>query len=94
MEAEEEPRAALARELEEELGVRVEIGREMTRYEHQYPGKAAIQLIFFRVTDFEGEPENREFEEIRWEAAERFADYDFLDGDLDFVRRLRLGEFV
>jgi len=94
VESREEPRAALARELEEELGIRARIGAEMTRYEHQYPGRTAIQLIFFRVTEFEGEPVNREFEEIRWEAAARFSDYDFLDGDLDFVRRLGSGEFA
>lgn len=93
MEAKESPRQALRRELREELGIAAEIGEEMTRYEYQYPGKAPIQLIFFRVTEFTGEPKNLAFNDIRWEAARRFPQYEFLDGDVDFVRRLARGEW-
>jgi 8-oxo-dGTP diphosphatase len=89
----EDPRDAIVRELGEELGIAAEAGEELTRYEHQYAGRPPIHLIFFRVTRFEGEPENRAFEQIRWERAERFGEYDFLDGDLDFIRRLMRGEF-
>jgi hypothetical protein len=32
--------------------------------------------------------ENRVFEEIRWEKRERLPDYDFLEGDVNFVRVL------
>ena len=88
VEAGEEPSAALARELEEELGIEAEIGEEITRYEYAYPGRAAILLIFYGVTRFAGEPRNRVFAEIRWEEAGRLPEYDFLDGDVDFVRRL------
>jgi 8-oxo-dGTP diphosphatase len=92
VEATETPREALARELEEELGVRAVIGEEITRYEYEYPGRPPIYLIFFWVGEFEGEPENRVFEQIRWEAPGRFGEYDFLDGDVDFVRRMAEGE--
>ena len=93
VEAREDPRAALARELEEELGVQAAIGRELMRYEYQYPGRPPIQLIFYRVAKFEGEPENRAFESIAWEAARNLTAYDFLDGDLDIVQRLSRGQF-
>jgi 8-oxo-dGTP diphosphatase len=89
----EDPRGAVVRELAEELGIAAEAGEELTRYQHQYAGKPPIQIIFFRVTRFEGEPENLAFEQIRWENAARLGDYDFLDGDLDFIRRLTRGEF-
>lgn len=92
MEPSETPRQALKRELREELDIDAEVGEEITRYEHQYPGKPLIQLIFFRVQRFSGEPRNLAFEEIRWERPSRFPAYDFLDGDLDFVRRLARGE--
>lgn len=89
----EDPRAALKRELEEELSIDAEIGGEMMRYEHQYPGRPPIHLIFYRVERFEGEPVNRVFESIAWEAREKLPDYDFLDGDIDFVQRLARGQF-
>jgi 8-oxo-dGTP diphosphatase len=91
MEPHEEPRGALARELEEELSITAEIGEEITRYEHTYPGRAPIHLIFFRVHVFDREPVNRVFEQIRWERPEKLTTYPFLDGDVDFVRRLAAG---
>ena len=85
VEAAETPRAALARELEEELAIRARIDAEVTRYEYQYPGRTPILLIFYRVVDFEGEPRNLAFEQIRWESPGKLRDYDFLDGDADFL---------
>lgn len=82
----ESPAAALSRELEEELGIRGAIGMEITRYEYAYPGKRPILLIFFRVEEFAGEPRNRIFHEIRWEPLHKLGEFDFLEGDLDFIR--------
>jgi 8-oxo-dGTP diphosphatase len=92
LETREDPRGALARELREELGIESEIGSELTRYEYAYPGKPPIQLIFFRVTSFHGEPANLAFAQIAWVPPRQFPEYDFLDGDIDFVRRLARGE--
>lgn len=85
----ETPPAALARELEEELGIRGARGREIARYEFAYPGKKPILLFFFAVTEFAGEPENRIFEEMRWAPRKRLDSFDFLEGDRDFLRILR-----
>jgi 8-oxo-dGTP diphosphatase len=84
----EESRRALARELEEELGVRAVIGAEITRYPYQYPGRTPILLIFYHVTEFEGEVENREFADVRWAPRVRLPEFDFLEGDVEFVRSL------
>jgi 8-oxo-dGTP diphosphatase len=84
----EEPADGLRRELGEELAIEARVGGEVTRYEYTYPGKAPILLIFFRVDGFTGEPRNQVFEEIRWETAGRLPEYDFLEGDVDFVRWL------
>lgn len=92
VEAGEAPQKALRRELQEELGIQASIGPEIVRYGYQYPGRSPILLIFFRVNEFTGEPVNREFEQFRWEARQRLPEYDFLEGDLDFVRRLAGGE--
>jgi 8-oxo-dGTP diphosphatase len=88
VEAWEDTRDALKRELEEELSIQARIGDEITRYEYQYPGRPPIRLIFYRVTEFEGEPVNRVFQEIRWESAQKLPEYDFLDGDVDFINRM------
>jgi 8-oxo-dGTP diphosphatase len=92
LESHEEPRAALARELKEELGIEAEVDREITRYEYQYPGRPPIHLIFYRVGRWQGEPRSLAFERIEWVSPQRFPEYDFLDGDIDFVRRLARGE--
>jgi 8-oxo-dGTP diphosphatase len=86
----EAPPDALLRELEEELGVRARLGPEITRYEFQYPGRPPILLIFYRVSSFDGEPENRAFEKIAWDRPENLANYDFLEGDIDFIQTLGL----
>lgn len=84
----ETPPAALRRELNEELDIRAEIGAVINQYEYEYPGRSPIQLIFYSVQKFEGKMENRVFEEIRWEKREHLPAYDFLEGDVDFVRQL------
>jgi mutator protein MutT len=89
----EQPQAALARELEEELGIQAYIGPEIVRYSYSYPRRAVILLIFHQVRRFNGEPQCLAFEQIIWEEPARLPCYDFLDGDVDFVRRLASGEF-
>ena len=82
----ESPPQALARELEEELGILGAAGEEIARYQHTYPGKAPITLIFFRVASFKGEPRNLIFHELRWEPRENLGGFDFVEGDLPFLR--------
>ena len=89
----ETPRAALKRELEEELAIKATIGREIVRYEYAYPRRRPVLLIFYRVKTFHGDPANVVFEQIRWEPLKKLPDYDFLDGDIDFIRRLVRGEY-
>jgi hypothetical protein len=75
------------------LGIRARIGPEIVRYDHSYPRGALIHLIFFRVTDFEGEPQGLAFEQIAWSAPECLPGYDFVEGDVDFVKRLAAGHY-
>jgi 8-oxo-dGTP diphosphatase len=87
VEAEETPEDAIVRELEEELAIQARIHGEIMRYEYQYPGRPPILLIFYRIVDFAGEPQNLQFEQIRWESPERLRKYDFLEGDREFLRK-------
>ena len=81
----ETPHAALIRELQEEVGIHARIDRELMRYEYQYPGRSRILLIFYRVLDFDGEPQSLDFDQIRWEQPELLRNYDFLEGDTQFL---------
>lgn len=83
----EAPEAALARELQEELGVRARVDAEIARYEYQYPGRAPILLLFYRVTEFAGEAKNLDFEQILWTPRDRLQDFDFLEGDAGFIAK-------
>ncbi len=84
----ESPATALARELEEELGITGSESKEITRYKFAYPGKHPIELIFLRVTRFTGEPRNLIFHEMRWEQRECLGSFDFVEGDRRFLRIL------
>jgi 8-oxo-dGTP diphosphatase len=84
----EMPPEALRRELREELAIEAEIGPEITRYEYQYPGRSPVLLIFYSVEAWTGAEQNLCFEQIRWAPRRGLTDYEFLEGDVDFVRRL------
>jgi 8-oxo-dGTP diphosphatase len=84
----EDPRAALARELHEELNVDAVIGEEMDSYQVSYGDGFHLMLHFYRVTQFHGEIRNLDFEQIAWETPERLPQYDFLEGDVTFVSKV------
>ena len=84
----EDPRGALARELSEELGIDARVSGDPEIHEVRYGTEPLIRLHFYRVTEFQGEPQNLQFERIVWERKAKLAEYDFLAGDIEFVRRL------
>ena len=90
----EQPRDALRRELEEEIGIHAKIGDEVARIQHVYKTGNAVELRFFSVPDYEGEIENRIFRDVQWVERERLPEYDFLDADLQLVRDLAAGKIL
>jgi 8-oxo-dGTP diphosphatase len=80
--------AALARELQEELHIEAAIGPLLHTETVRYSNGPPIHLEFYRVTEFSGEPVNVEFERILWEERSNLTAYDFLDGDISFVKKL------
>jgi len=90
----EQPRDALRRELEEELGIEATIGNEVARIHHEYPGGGAVELRFFEVRKYQGEIENRIFREIRWVGRTELLQLDFLEADRTLVRDLAAGKLL
>lgn len=90
----ESPEEALARELDEELGVRAIVGREITSIRHNYRNGGAIHIQFFAIESFSGELRNLVFHDMRWSTFERLPEYDFLDADLTLIRELADGKLL
>ena len=90
----EQPRDALRRELEEELGIFATIGDELARIQHEYPNGGMVELRFFVVRDFRGELENRIFRDLQWAWPKDLPAFDFLEADLTLVRDLAAGKLL
>jgi 8-oxo-dGTP diphosphatase len=90
----EQPRAALRRELEEELGILATVGDEVRRIQHEYPNGGMVELRFFIVREYQKEIENRIFREIQWAEPNQLPKYDFLEADLTLVRELAAGKLL
>ena len=85
---------ALARELNEELGISATIGRKIARVKHKYRNGGTIDLQFFLVDQFTGALENRIFNDVRWSPLTLLPQYDFLAADLGLIRDLSEGKLL
>jgi 8-oxo-dGTP diphosphatase len=90
----EQPRDALRRELEEELGIDAQIGEEVARIRHDYKNGGAVELRFYVVNEYAGEMENRIFRDVRWAKRSELPSYDFLEADVELVKDLATGKIV
>jgi 8-oxo-dGTP diphosphatase len=90
----EQPRDALFRELEEELGIKAEIGDEVERMQHVYPNGASVELRFFVVQAYQGELENKIFKDMQWAVRSQLSSFDFLEADLKLVKDLSEGKLL
>lgn len=80
---------ALARELDEELGITLRAACPLLRARHAYPDKTVL-LDVWRVTGYSGEPYGREGQPLRWVTAAELEQLDLPDADRPIVRALQL----
>jgi 8-oxo-dGTP diphosphatase len=90
----EQPRDAMRRELEEELGIVADVGNEVARIVHEYRSGGSVEIRFFEVRKYQNELENRIFREIRWVTKKNLLGLDFLDADLGLVKDLAAGKLI
>ncbi|WP_370290609.1 M15 family metallopeptidase [Nocardioides sp.] len=86
----EDPRAALQREIAEELGCRIAVHAEVATTAHAYTF-GTIELTTYRCTLTEGEPRLREHDDARWVASSELlehADLTWAPADVPAVRLL------
>jgi len=84
----EELKAALFRELKEEIGVETEIGDEIHRIVHPYPDRD-VRLYFFDARILTGEPQKLEVADLRWIATADLLNYQFPEADRPLLNQLR-----
>ena len=93
VEAGEGERAALARELREELGVKVHIGEEYARVDHPYPD-VEVELALYRCTLAAGsEPRPLQCEKAAWVARRDLPGLPFCEADVPILTQLAEEEF-
>ncbi|MGE0080934.1 MAG: Nudix family hydrolase [Thiohalomonadaceae bacterium] len=85
----EDVRAALARELEEELGIAVRACSPLIRVRHRYPDRNVL-LDVWEVSAFAGEPHGREGQPVRWVDAETLPAFSFPAANLPIITAARL----
>jgi 8-oxo-dGTP diphosphatase len=90
----ESPEQALARELQEELGINAKIGSRVTHIRHNYRHGGAVDLQFFSVPSFDRELENKIFHQLKWVKLEELPEYEFLAADRGLIRDLAAGKLL
>lgn len=81
--------AALARELHEELGIRVEQARPLIEVRHDYPDLAVL-LDVWEVSRFAGTPQGMEGQPLAWVTEDALDDYAFPAANRPIVSAARL----
>jgi len=93
IEGDEEPEAALGRELWEELGATLVRCVEMGRIQHVYTDSAdPVEIRFYAAEIAEGNIEPKCFEQIAWVLPRELGDYDFLDANRVLIAQLATGK--
>jgi 8-oxo-dGTP diphosphatase len=83
----ESEEAALARELEEELGIEVTAVEPMMRLSHRYPDRE-VELSLWLVRGYRGAPQPLDGQRLKWVARAQLATEDLLEADRPFVTAL------
>jgi len=90
---EDEP-TALRRELQEELGIQAEVGDKVAQVVHPYGPGNLVEINFYLVEKFTGEPQNLVFRDMRWIHREDLEALDFLEADLMVVGEIAGGRML
>ena len=89
----ESPEVALARELQEELGVTLVKSVEIGRVRHRYADTPdELEIRFFAAAIAEADLEPRTFEQIAWVLPKELGTYDFLAANVGLVANLATGK--
>jgi 8-oxo-dGTP diphosphatase len=80
--------AALQREIQEELGIKVRVDEEFFLIDHDYPTKS-VRLHFFNCTIVAGEAQPLDVADLRWVEPGQLGDFQFPPADEQLIAKLR-----
>ena len=83
----EEPSAGLARELAEELGIRVKRAHPLVAVRHDYPDRTVL-LDVWEIEEFEGDPAGLEQQPLRWVRPDELLQLEMPPADQPVVKLL------
>jgi 8-oxo-dGTP diphosphatase len=81
-------KAALMREIREEVGLDVIVFNQCLSIEHEYPRKS-VQLHFFNCAIVAGEPRAIQVAEFNWAAPPELVAYPFPEADREIILQLQ-----
>jgi 8-oxo-dGTP diphosphatase len=88
VEQDETPEACLKREIREEFGIKVSVGRFFGESVYHYD-HGSIKLLAYRTHWASGKIALKDHADCRWVTSEQLAEYDFAAADIPFVEKLQ-----
>ncbi|MDH2924205.1 8-oxo-dGTPase [Nicoletella semolina] len=85
----ETPEEALARELEEEIGIHILSAFPYEHFSFEYPNRT-IEFFFYLVEEWVGEPFGREGQEGFWIEQSELEEGKFPPANLELIRKLKM----
>lgn len=81
IEEDEKPQEALKREMKEEFGITIEVGKYVGKNIHRYP-TFTIRLIAYEITHQSGEFGLTDHDQIKWVTKEELKNIDLAEADI------------
>jgi mutator protein MutT len=78
----------VVREIREELGVEISVGKLFDEIAHDYPEKS-VHLKFFLCRLLSGEPQPLDCAAVKWVEKDELADFEFPAADAQLLEKLR-----
>ena len=82
----------LIREIREELGVEISVGKLFAELSHTYPEKS-VRLKFFICKIISGEPQPLDCAAVKWTSRAGLARHEFPAADAQLIKKLDRAEF-
>ena len=88
LESDETPQACLQREMREEFGIDIAVGRYFGESVYEYD-HGTIRLMAYHASWASGDINLNDHADFRWVAPEQLSEYDFAPADIPFMKQIQ-----